>query len=730
MDTVVPHTLDEIDRRIADLRIQARAAGVDVLPPLLALGTSERVGSNWLSDTLRPVMPQHNEPFRQQLGSLHPLSPVNPYCVEIEQVPRALLGVLGWHGLVEFVVAKYAPVRQLVKETNLFFSARSLLRLFADAPAVVPTRSPLGVASSFLRSDLYRRWGYGDRYRQMVAMTSAGPHARLGALVPDDHPDELTALTRLIVLNTVLLADALDGRAYTHVRYETAVLDRPAAWTALARWVPQNRLPRERQPAPAAGDDLFATTNHKNGLAAYLTAAEATRVASCTAEALAAAAGRVPPSVLDRAATWLTGAEHYQLAERPKPPGGGRARPVDPPMPDIAYVYVRGLAWRNLLVSNAEFCQLLNALHTAGVPNTQRGTHMLLVPMPHERGGRIHWSPEHETWTVSPGFAHHPVYWLTWLGAAVFAAINSARLPTHGELCVLAADTEASNHGYAIGDVAPVAHVVAPHGVHHPVGNVQVWCGDGPTAQFGQPVQRWIHGAAWNTPATVAEVNRLRSRHLLGASRGIGVRLVRDLSASFTGPTVAEVATSLDTWIDSLADRSRSLADLDEQIVRALQADVALRTHVGTGLRPAGARQLNEPLAEPQRRQVRQLDELHRADRPGVRTRLDRPERAAHLAALEGEVNDVRLHHVAHVQQVTDPDLQAGLLAHFALQGFLDRLAGLDLSARQRPRPVAFGVLVQQQDLVGLDHDRGNAHIHGHPKTVTIPADHHPAARP
>jgi hypothetical protein len=579
MDTAFTHVLDEIDQRVTELRAHARAGGVTMLPPVLALGTSERVGSNWLSDTLRPVMPQHNEPFRQQLGGLHPLSPVNPYGVGVEQVPRALLGTLGWHALVECVIAKYTPARHLVKETNLFFAARSLLRLFADAPAVVLTRSPLGVASSFARFQLFDRWGYADRYRQMVTMTGARPHERFAALVLDDTPDELTALTRLIVLNTVLLADALDGRDHTHIRYETAVLDRPAAWSALEGLIPQNQVPAAARPAPAAGDDLFATTNHKTSLAAQLTPAEAAQVTGCTAETLAAAADRVAPSVLGRAATWLTGAEHYQLADRPKPARNGRARTASPP-PDVSYVYRRGLTWRNLLVSNAEFCGLLNALHAAGVPNTQRGTHLLLVPMPHERGGRIHWSPERETWTVSPGYEHHPVYWVTWIGAALFAAVNSARLASHGELCVLAADTEPSNHDYALGDVTPVAHIIAPHGIHHPVGNVQVWCGDGPAAAFGQPVDRWIHGAAWNTPAAPQEVNRLRSRHLLGASRGIGVRLVRDASAPFTGPTVAQAATVLGTWIDSLADRRRPLADLDLEIVRALQADVGLRAHV------------------------------------------------------------------------------------------------------------------------------------------------------
>jgi len=166
------------------------------------------------------------------------------------------------------------------------------------------------------------------------------------------------------------------------------------------------------------------------------------------------------------------------------------------------------------------------------------------------------------------------------VGAAVFAAVNCARLPAHGELCVLAAGTGASNHSYAIGDVTSVVQMVASHGIHHPVGNLQVWCGDGPPALFGQPAQRWIHGAAWNTPATADEVNRLRSRHLLGASRGVGIRLVRDATVPVTSPTIAEVASVLSTWIDSLADRARTLADLDAGIMQALQTDVDLRAHV------------------------------------------------------------------------------------------------------------------------------------------------------
>lgn len=569
--------LDEIDERVAALREWSAAAGLRVLPPLLALGTSERVGSNWLSDTLRPVMTQHNEPFRQQLGAMHPLSAVNPYPVALEQASPALLGSLGRHALVVAVLAKHAQVRHMVKETNLFFTAPAVLRLFAHSPVVVLTRSPVGVASSFARSGLFARWGYADRYQQMVTMTT-GPRAHLAGLVPDDDPDELTALTRLIVLNTVLLADALDEREHTRISYETAVLDRPHAWTALEHLVPY-RQPNDDVAPATTGEGLFATNTTKTTLTAHLTPAQAAQVTDATATTLAAAADTMPPQVVRHAADWLAGAEHYTFdAEPPRAAPTSTPPVVRPGGADVEYVHLQRLAWRNLLVTNAEFCGFLNAAHAAGLANTRRGTHLLLVPMPHERGGRVHWSPDQDAWTVSPGYEHHPVYWVTWLGAAAFAAVNSARLPNHAEADALAAGVSTANHDYSHGDVQPAVQGRPWHGIHHAVGNLQIWCGNGPEPRFGQPVERWIHGAAWNTPASTEEIGRHRSRHLLGASRGVGIRLIRDTPT--TGPTVTELAALAGAWIDRLDDRDRTLSDLDGEMLRALQTDVRLGAHV------------------------------------------------------------------------------------------------------------------------------------------------------
>jgi hypothetical protein len=98
------------------------------LPPLLLLGVMERVGSNWVSDTLGPVAGQHNEPFRQQVGPTHPLSALNP-SLSLKDDPPGF-GPYGRHWLVTFAAGKYAPVRQVIKETNLFFALPRCLPCF------------------------------------------------------------------------------------------------------------------------------------------------------------------------------------------------------------------------------------------------------------------------------------------------------------------------------------------------------------------------------------------------------------------------------------------------------------------------------------------------------------------------------------------------------------------------------------------------------------------------
>ena len=254
------------------------------------------------------------------------------------------------------------------------------------------------------------------------------------------------------------------------------------------------------------------------------------------------------------------------------------------------YVRQGGLAVRNLLVSNAEYAVFLNALARRACRTATTAPGCWPCEMPHERGGRLH----HESATrplvpSAPAIEHHPAYWVTWIGAAAFAAWDGARLPTRAELIELTGQitATATNADYRYGDVTPVTEPGRGDGeIHHLAGNLQTWCGDGPPAgQLDGPAARWLFGAAWNTPATATEMQRPRHRHLLGCSRGVGIRLVRDgTQCTVSAAELAQPAGRLDHRAGRTG--SRPLAELDERLIGALggsQADVGLRPHVAPG---------------------------------------------------------------------------------------------------------------------------------------------------
>ena len=99
---------EEICARVEALRTAAGTTGVELRPPLLMLGTSERVGSNWLSDTLRPLAGKHNEPFRQQLA---PDPATWEACSAVGIKEAAYLGTLNVaQGVSARVSARSAPI--------------------------------------------------------------------------------------------------------------------------------------------------------------------------------------------------------------------------------------------------------------------------------------------------------------------------------------------------------------------------------------------------------------------------------------------------------------------------------------------------------------------------------------------------------------------------------------------------------------------------------------------
>ncbi|MFJ8769545.1 hypothetical protein [Streptomyces clavifer] len=568
--------LTAIARQAAALHGQSEAESPQhATAPVLALGTFERVGSNWLSDSLRATMPQHNEPFRQQLSRKHPSSPH-------DHVPLELSGGLGElerHHLTCALSDLYGRPRHLVKETNLFFSTDTTLTLLPYSPVLVLTRAPVGIASSFGRGRLWQRWGYAERYAQVaVTAHSARWREEFELLLPQDDPAEPIALGRLMAVNALLLARALNGRAHTVVPYEQHVTDLAGTMARIADVLDVD-LPAEVQPQSAslAADPTFATNTPKNELIAYLGRHTAELVSKHAHDTLNLARQTLDSQVTATAAEWLSGDDLYELHEPvTRPRRGARPSAERQKVPLPSYCPMAGVSWRNTLVTNGEMADLLTMLHAAGMPNTQSGTNLLLCPMPHERGGRLRFDPKQRRWQVSPGFEAHPAYWVTWVGAAAMAAWSGARLPARAEaLAATLGASPARNCDYATGDTSSVIEPGLGTGqVHHLVGNLQIWCGDGPAQHTQRPEQRFLFGAAWNTPGTREAVTEDRSRYLLGSSRGVGIRLVRDSATTqATGLGAWELAHRVNRWIEELGAPGRSPGELDRRLVTALTVD-------------------------------------------------------------------------------------------------------------------------------------------------------------
>ncbi|MEV3853090.1 SUMF1/EgtB/PvdO family nonheme iron enzyme [Streptomyces sp. NPDC050095] len=572
-------TIKDIVARMARL---AEQDGRPSPAPVLALGIFERVGSNWLSDSLREVMPQHNEPFRQQLGREHPLSPGN-------RIPPSLQGTglsgLGWHHLLCALSDLHGQPRHLVKETNLFFATDTVLGMLPQSPAVVLTRAPIGIASSFARGHLWDRWRYGDRYAQ-VAATARAPRWRteFAPLLPQDDPDPSTALGRLIVVNAVLLAHALHqpatgARPRLVIPYEQHVANHARVQADLARFL-GTAMPDvatasySADKSTATVDATFATTGCKDALVAELPPGTAELVTTAVSTTLSRARQMLAPDTAESVAQWLAGDDLYEVHE-PTAQRSRRVRlePVVHRTPKPVYRPLAEAQWRNLLVTNTEMAEFLSMLHAGGAPNSRLGTNLLICPMPHERGGRLHYDQATRRWRVSPGYESHPAYWVTWIGAALMAAWSGARLPTRAEALRATKGAQAHNSNYLVGDSCPVTEPgLADHEVHHTIGNVQIWCGDGPDQPQSQPVQRYLFGAAWNTPGTREAVTAVRSRYLLGSSRGVGIRLVRDACTTDAARLGAwELAHRLNQWADAADSSARTTpGGLDRLLLSAL----------------------------------------------------------------------------------------------------------------------------------------------------------------
>ena len=198
----------------------------------------------------------------------------------------------------------------------------------------------------------------------------------------------------------------------------------------------------------------------------------------------------------------------------------------------------QNLEWRNILVTNKEFCLFLNKLMSKGINNIFDGAQLFFNEnMIHERGGRIHFNKIKQKHEVSTGYENHPVYWVTWLGALVFSIYSGLRLPRRSEINLLFKSTKISleiiNAEHKLDDVTPMTTKNCIRGeINDVVGNLAVWCLDGEKHLSGDPqsITRYIYGTSWNRQASLKEITKNHFRPIIGSSRSVGIRLVKDSS--------------------------------------------------------------------------------------------------------------------------------------------------------------------------------------------------------
>jgi len=513
--------------------------------PVLALGSFERVGSNWFSSALAQEIATYNEPFRQQLHSSSPFS-------TLSAIPASGSAQYehpySQHWMRTFVGSKYTTVPTVVKETNLFFALNHFLALFSDAPILLLTRNVIGIAGSFQEEDLYSRWNYSERYRQLSIVARTFDNGKWRFALPDDDSCDLTKLVRMMTLNALLIATNVQVRFHVAVPYELAILEPTKAAEQLQMVDAEIRASFQSTPAATSrpalnADNTFSPYLATSQLIARLTTKERDVVSQTLTSALERARQHVHLDIVEAAGDILQShPARYTIeppADRDRSPRSGKQQRSIAPKTATAPAFIefaRGLHVKNYLVTNDEFCLFLNQMRDANLDNLIDGVQLLaLEEMPPARGGRIHFNSPRGVYQVLSGYGSHPVYWVTWLGAAAFARSHGARLPRFAEVQALIARSSPTspipNVAFRLGDVSHVAEAGRRFDeIHHTRGNLQVWCEDGPrlVEWTSHALGRFYAGAAWNSPGTERDMSARKVRHIAAASRGIGIRLVRD----------------------------------------------------------------------------------------------------------------------------------------------------------------------------------------------------------
>jgi hypothetical protein len=434
------------------------------------LAPSGRCGSTWLSQLLdaHPQISLKVEPIRQQLPYSNPVHPLAPAVPPSDRAALSLWEGQGfalhwWQNFSRWL--RETPGLTMIKETNLFFRHGWVKSLLPPSTRwVVLNRDLRGVVSSFRRRNLYERWGYADVFESVARSIRA--EVRLA----EEYLPLLTSLSpagvaeRLAFLYCVganEIAKALAPGEFHYLHYEGLLanprreLGRLRAYLGLDACPETDEFLRVTRSGQGGASDMSIIKHkEKDDWGVWLEQSDEDAVWKVATASLAALAPLrrlcettdfrclTGPRVAHRAGRaslpapqgWGAVTDHTTLAKQKPSFGDARREVAGEIVASLVPVpTVRGtLEVASALVTNRQFCGLLNWLAARGVGNTLQGHFLLLnAAMIENSGGRVF--EDGTGFAVLRGFEEHPVNWVTYLGARLFAAWAGARLLTADE---------------------------------------------------------------------------------------------------------------------------------------------------------------------------------------------------------------------------------------------------------------------------------------------------------
>lgn len=528
--------------------------------PALLLGQFERVGSTFLLDNYELKNTVYNEPYKQLVPESWPIARGfrgKLYSSSDDFLQDPSISALNKLWTYNFVISKYVPSGQIIKETNLYFALPIFLSFFPYRKIELLSRHPLGIIGSFTRNDLFHAWSYSKVIETLNIQLQAMPQAEqkeYSFFLDQATTDWRIKILRLVGLNSVFLTKILSS-IDPSIRYYDEIIQ-----------LADNNLSTSRDE-----DSIFGTNFRKE----YDDFDK--RLDDETIDHLYKEANLC----ILHAHSFLSNTEkvffdkifsHYftfpfirksdfeqPLIEESKPKNSGqfalypvqKARDYTP-----KYVQLKGLPntlWDTSLVTNTEMGKFLQLLLDNGL--SQDVLHLLLrEQMIPERGGRLLLSSDETQIMICKGYEHHPVYWISWLGAACYALFKGCSLP-NSEDWMKVFDQHAllsstiANHSYTNDDVIVSDNQQSDNYPSDFFGNLKIWCSDWADDLCQN---KKLAGISWKHYFKEG-YRPITEKPYMTNSRVIGARLIVCKTCGFHDPkTAAQIVHMLESLAKSI----------------------------------------------------------------------------------------------------------------------------------------------------------------------------------